>query len=395
MRRSAPVVSFLALVGAVAAQGYSTDYETFVASPTGTPCAGQDGFYIPAVAGSIDGAIYTYAGNPIGIPANANGGANFWAGVSQGGSAFARSQRALTLPTGQIRVEYDVCCNFIGTATPVNNVGSFSFQPSTSAIYVNLLATWPATVTFPPTTWNADLVAGSGAPPGTVTLSLADPAFQNLALGVWHHWGVTIDLATGYHVLFTIRNGVTGITTNFVPATPILLPTAAVAAPLPTDFRFFAGGTTAGNVFAIDNVTITYAAQYTAFGAGCPGALGVPTLAAAPGSLPILGTTFTATVGNLPVGVGLMITGLSNTLAGGSIPLPFPLAGLGWPGCDLLVDPVLTDTIVGVGNSANWSFAIPPVSVLLNFVFYNQGASLDTGPTFLTFSNGGTARLGL
>jgi hypothetical protein len=190
---------------------------------------------------------------------------------------------------------------------------------------------------------------------------------------VWHHWGVTVDLVAGTHDEFTITNGATFVTTHYVPAAPLLLPIApALGAPLPTDFRVFGGGGL-GNVFAVDNLTITYGAQYTTFGAGCPGALGVPTLAAAPGSLPILGTTFTATVGNLPVSVGLMITGLSNTLASGSIPLPFPLAGLGWPGCDLLVDPLLTDTIVGVGNSANWSLAIPPSNVLLNFPLLQPG----------------------
>lgn len=395
MRNSATLVSVLAIAGSVAAQGYITDFETFAASPLGTPMSGQDGFYIPAVTGSIDGTMLTYAGNPHLVPVNPfGGGNNFWAGVSQGGTAFARSQRALTLPTGKIRIEYDVCCTYTGTVLPTNNIGSFSFQPSTNAIYVNLLAAWPTTVTLPPTTWDANVVT-RGVPPATVTTVLPDPAFQNLPVGVWHHWGVTVDLIAGTHDEFTITNGVTFVTTHYVPATPLLLPIApGVPAPLPTDFRLFGGGGL-GNVFAVDNLQITYGAEYEAFGTGCPGALGVPTLAAAPGSLPRLGTTFSATIGNLPVGVGLMITGFSNTLAGGAIPLPLPLGSVGFPGCDLLVDPVVTDTVVGAGTSANWNLTIPPLSVFLNFQFYNQGASLDTGPTFLTFANGARARVGL
>lgn len=392
MRRPAPFVSLLALVGSVAAQGYTTDFETFLASSAGTPMAGQDSFYVPAVAGTIDGAIYTYP-NALGISPNPLGGANFWAGVSQGGTAFARSQRPVTLPTGKIFIGFDVACNFVGTTTPTQNIGSISFQPSTTNPAVNILARWPTGVTFPPTTWNADFVLGPSPTAGTQG-PLPDPAFQGLALGIWHHWTVTVDLVAGVYTEFSITNGATSVTTVYTPPVPLALPGQGLPSTA-TDFRFFCGGATAGNVFALDNFTITYGADYRTFGAGCPGALGVPTVAAAPGSLPKLGTTFTATAGNLPVSAGLMITGLSNTLASGSIPLPFPLAGLGWPGCNLLVDPLLTDTIVGAANSANWSLTIPSANVLIGFQFYNQAASLDPGPSFLTFSNGGSARIGL
>src|SRR5262245_45149939 len=381
-------------LASLAAQGYSTNWETFTASATGTPCSGQDGFYIPAVAGSIDANIFTYAGNTLGIPANPNGGLNFWGGQSAGGTAFARSQRALTLPGTHVTIEYDVCCNYLGTVTPTNNIGSFSFQPSTNAIYVNLLAAYPVGVLFPPTTWDANVVT-RGVPPATVTTVLPNPAFQGLAMNVWHHWAVTIDLVAGTHESFSITNGVTQVTTTYVPSTPLLLPIApAVPAPLPTDFRFFAGGG-AGNVFAVDNVVITYAAGYTTFGTGCPGALGVPTLAAAPGWTPKRGTTLSVSVGGLPFGVGLMITGLSNTLFSGAIPLPMSLAGLGYPGCNLLVDAMLIDTIIGPPTSATWSFPIPNNMAFAGFTFYNQGASLEAGTPMLAFSNGGTAVLGL
>ncbi|HEX5051808.1 MAG TPA: hypothetical protein VFZ65_08560 [Planctomycetota bacterium] len=389
MRCSAPVLCLLSsLAASIAAQGYTTDFESFTASAGGTPCAGQDGFYVPAVAGSIDGALYTYAGNTLGVPLNANGGANFYAGLSISPN-FARSQRVVTVPTGRIHIEFDVLCNYAGAVTPTNNIGSFSFQPSGTSVYVNLLARWPTGVLFPPTTWNADYVLGPTAA-GTQSV-LADPAFQNLAVGVWHRWGVTVNLTTGEHINFSIRNGTTGITTVFTPPASLPLPGAGTA--MPTDFRLFTGG--ADNVFAVDNFTITYGADYTTFGAGCAGALGVPTLAASPGSLPVLGQTLSVDVGNLPVGVGLMITGLSNTLFAGAVPLPLPLAGFGFPGCDLLVDPILSDLIAGAGTTATWSFVIPMAPTLAGFEIFNQGASLDPGPIFLKFSNGGRAVLGL
>jgi len=78
-----------------AQSGYATGFENLTASASGTACAGQDGFYVPAVSGSIDGLIYTYAGNTLGIAANPNGGTKFFAGTSGGSSAFPRSQRAV------------------------------------------------------------------------------------------------------------------------------------------------------------------------------------------------------------------------------------------------------------------------------------------------------------
>lgn len=396
MQRSVLLVCSVSLAATLAAQGYTTNFEgpAFLASPAGTAAAGQDGFYVPAVAGSIDGALFTYAGNALGVPANPNGGASFWGGLSAGGTAFARSQRALSLPSTRIKIDYDVCCNYLGAAVPTNNIGSFSFQPSTNAIYVNLLAAYPLAAPFPPTVWQADVVTRGAVPPATVTTVLPDPAFQNLAMNVWHHWSVTIDMIAGTHESFSITNGVTNITTTHVPTTPLLLPIApGIGAPLPTDFRFFAGGTTAGNVFAVDNLRITYAAAYTAFGAGCPGALGIPTLTAT--TLPVLGGNLSVTLGNLPVGVGLMISGTSNTLLGGSIPLPLPLASLGFPGCNLLVDPLATATVVGAAPTAVWNLPIPGNPTLLGVVLYQQGASLDPGPAFLAFSAGADFQIGL
>lgn len=255
-----------------------------------------------------------------------------------------------------------------------------------------MLARWPVGTVTPVTVWDADVVTGSGTPPGTVTTVLADPAFQGLAVNVWHRWGLTFNLATGEHIDFRITNGVTGVTTVHTPATPLLLPTSAVGAPLPTDFRFFTGG--ADNVFAIDNFTMTYAADFTTFGTGCPGVVGVPTLDAAAGSQPILGATMTLDLGNLSAGIGLIMTGLSDTLFGGALPLPLPLASFGFPGCDLLVDPVVLDVVIGAGTSASWSLALPSTPALAGTDLFNQGASLEPGTAFLAFSNATKSRLG-
>jgi len=381
---------FSSLVSTAVAQ-YATGFESLNASATGTILTGQDSYYIP-VAGSLDWNLMTYAGNtPYGIPTNPSGGNNFALGRSNLTNIFARTQRPVTLPSnGIVYIEYDILCNYVGTGTPANNIGSFSFQPSTNSIYVNLLARWPVGATNPPPTWDADVVAGSGTPPGTVTVVLANPAFQGLATNVWHKWGCTVDLVAGVHLDFRITNGVTNVTTIFTPTTPILLPRTVVA-PTPTDFRFFAGGS--DNVLAIDNVRIT-GATYTQYGAGCAGTMGVPTLGPAPGSSPLVGTTFSANLGNLPLSLGVMMTGFSNTLAQGSLPLPLNLMNYGFPGCNLLADPLVTEFLIGASNTATWNFGIPGGPAFVGMTLYNQGLSLDTGSPGAAFSNGARLIIG-
>ncbi len=385
------LLSAVAAAAPLAAQvGYSTDFEAFNASATGTPAAGQDSFYIPAVANTVDGAIFTYAGNSLNVPANPNGGSHFYAGVSQLVAAvtnFSRAERPVTVTTSAIMsVEFDVCCNYIGAGTPSNNIGSFSLQPSAAATYPNILARWPTGATNPPPVWNADIVQGPGA--GTQVV-LADPAFQGLATNTWHRWGVTFDLAAGTYLEFRITNGATNTTTVFAPNPPLPLPNPGTT-PL-TAFRFFVGGL--DNVMAIDNFSLTYGASYATFGAGCAGSTGTPTLAGS--GLPRLGSTFTVSLGNLPLSVAVMATGFSNTAAfGGGVPLPFSLAGQGLPNCNLLVDPIAVQFLVGANNSASWNWNIPFVLDFAGINFFNQGVSLDSNP-FASVTNGGAGVIGL
>ena len=77
LRQLLPVLFFLLAaitpVASLTAQGYASGFETLTASAAGTPASGQDGFYIPAVAGSIDGNFHTYAGNTLGLEAGVRG----------------------------------------------------------------------------------------------------------------------------------------------------------------------------------------------------------------------------------------------------------------------------------------------------------------------------------
>lgn len=385
-----PALLLVSLLAAPTAAQFSTGFEppTYTGSPSGTPCAGQDSFYVPPVAGSIDGNIFTYAGNTLGVPANPTGGVQFYAGMAVTGGP-ARSQRPIPVPSC-VFVEFDVCCNYLGAAATLpNNIGSFSFQPSTTAVYVNLLARWATGAVAPATVWNADLVVGPTAT-GTQT-SLTDPNFQNLPVNVWHRWGCTANLETGFYTEFRITNGATMVTSVFTPA-PGSMPLPLSGGPLPTEFRLFTGGES--DLFAVDNLVIAVGADYSTYGAGCPGSTGVPTLAAAVGSVPKPGTTLAVDIGNLPLNLAIMATGFSRTTAfGGAFQLPLDLTPFGIPGCSLLADPVSTAFLVGTGGVATWTLSIPAGTTFVGFELFNQAISLDTVPP-LSFTNGGRACIG-
>jgi PKD repeat protein len=121
-------------------------------------------------------------------------------------------------------------------------------------------------------------------------------------------------------------------------------------------------------------------AGYGFFGAGCAGTLGITHVLNA--NQPVIGGTVTLNLDNLEFGIAVMVLGLSNTLSGGAIPLPLDLGILGAPGCPLRVSLDATDTVVGTGTTATWSFAIPSNPLLLGFQLYNQAAALSSSNAF-------------
>jgi len=130
-------------------------------------------------------------------------------------------------------------------------------------------------------------------------------------------------------------------------------------------------------------------ATYTPYGAGCAGSLGVPTLTAAAGSRPALGTTFTATVDNLPANLAVMSSGLAQTG-------PVNLGPLGMPGCSQYADALILDLISGSQGQASWSLNVPNTTSLFGVHFYNQAYPLDPGANAfgLTASNAATGFVG-
>lgn len=134
-------------------------------------------------------------------------------------------------------------------------------------------------------------------------------------------------------------------------------------------------------------------ASYTAYGAGCLGSRGVPTLAASGSSLPRVGQTFQATITNLPLqGLAFVFLGLSNT-SYGPTPLPLSLNFLGGNGCSVLAagdDLALVTNVLGTGL---WQWTVPNAP---GVSFYTQAFAFDAAanPLGITTSNGAHGVIG-
>lgn len=123
------------------------------------------------------------------------------------------------------------------------------------------------------------------------------------------------------------------------------------------------GGNRLVTVHVEIRISPRYAAAISPYGTGCSAATFTPTLATAAGSLPQIGGTLQLLVGGLPAGQPRLcagFVGFDNTSFGGS-PLPIDLAGVGMPGCLLLIAPAagLVYPLLSPGAAAAWPLPMP------------------------------------
>lgn len=119
--------------------------------------------------------------------------------------------------------------------------------------------------------------------------------------------------------------------------------------------------------------------QFLAFGAGCAGSGGVPSLQAAPGSSPGIGANFTMNIGNLPAagGFAYLFFGASNYQYG-SLWLPFDTGIIGWNGCTGYVTPDAGQFFPHASGVGSVTVALPNNPLLQHFTFYAQALSFDS-----------------
>lgn len=257
--------AILGVVAAAQAQ-YSTGFEapTYSASAGGTLLTngfggppGQDGWYNP-VTGSGDFNAYTYAGNALGFVNNPNGGDQFIGQVGNATTTIDRAQHNVNFSAGGTwTASWDVNGELLGTTAQVNNLGSFSLQPSATADYWQQLMSFPAT----PVPGAYDITYGIfGAAGGAITLTNSPgTAWTNIPMNHWIHQTTTWSFASNQLLSVSIQDITAGTAAVSVDVSGNGWYLAGGAnntlgLALPTDIRCFTGNN--GNATGWDNVSV-------------------------------------------------------------------------------------------------------------------------------------------
>lgn len=220
---------------------------------------GQDGWYNP-VSGSTDGVVFTYSGNAWGFVNNPTGNDQFAAVRNAGATGFGRAQHAVNFANGTYTASFDMNFDRFGGVLPaINNLGSFSLQPSTTAAFWQTLYTWDDLATG--NAYDANYVFFNAAGVQQAN-TLPGAEWDALRLNTWYRQSTTWSFATNQILSVSIDNlhDAAGPTVVDVSGLGWYLAGGSTpgARPLPTDVRFFAGGG-ANNVhiFGFDNIEIT------------------------------------------------------------------------------------------------------------------------------------------
>ena len=154
-------------------------------------------------------------------------------------------------------------------------------------------------------------------------------------------------------------------------------------------------GDVLGDTWELERAAVPTSARH---GTGCAGSNGTPSLDAAPGALPALGSTFTLQLGSLPNQPRLALVAFGTDLVrwnGGMLPLA--LDPLGLPGCRLWIGPAPGASLLlaYTGSSAALPVAIPADPALGGLIVGAQAFVLDpVAPSGLgAVSNGLVLRL--
>ncbi len=267
----------LCAAGIALGQGYSTGFEapTFTGSAAGTIITGTDGWYLPAVASSSDGFVFTHAGNIPGIAAHPSGGDQFEGGVA-GNAVFIRAQRDVSLAAGGVwQIEYDVAVKWMGALPAADYAGSWSLQPSSASQYFQTIVTWGSVLNIGPAPvatnyaatadhWHQGIGFFTAAAPTAAipTFETPSPAWRDLLVNNWYRVRVKWDF--GAHKI--LECGIQDLTAGGAMATTdvsannwYLFGGPTPATPVPTAMRLFSGPAFAGvptSMVAFDNVSI-------------------------------------------------------------------------------------------------------------------------------------------
>lgn len=241
--------------GAAVHADYTANFEapTYSGSAAGVSATGQDGWYLPA---GIDSKIYTYAGNTPGFAVNPEGGDQFLAGRSEGGTNFARAQHDVDFSTRDTWVfSYDFAALYDGLLPAAVNLGSFSTQPSTLPTTKTFIAlnNW-VDVNNPALGWKAEynVFDATGA---AINNQSPGAEWTSLVTNHWYRQSLTWETTSNQITVVTLMDLTTGETWVANPSNWYAQGGLNSTLPLPTSIRVFTGGS-AGDNTAWDNVSV-------------------------------------------------------------------------------------------------------------------------------------------
>ena len=271
-KRHLSIVGVLAACGTASAQSFNSNFEspTYSGSAAGTVLTGQDGWYLPSVGG-LDHNVFTQVGNALGMVANPSGDGQFEGGL--GGTNVARAQHAVDFSSGG-KWKFELDCNglYSGVLPAINNIGSFSLQPTTTvppARYFQQLMSWGgAGVNYqgpntppPDNTLLADkfhIAIGyftTSDPNEAISFGFPGPEWIDLPVNHWYHVTATWDFDTAQILEASIKDlTVNGPTTTVDVTSRGWFLNGGTANALPTDVRTFAG--CAGCATGWDNIRV-------------------------------------------------------------------------------------------------------------------------------------------
>jgi len=203
---------------------------------------------------------------------------------------------------------------------------------------------------------------GSGGTAPLVTMSLSPPLY--LPHGTYGFMirvtGASVQYSSVGSPTYSSPDAI--LTTGAVQGTPF---SGALLSP-----RYWNGA------LRYSTCSATGEAGYSFFHSGCAGSLGVPGNVAT--TRPQINQTLLVNFTRLPQNATFVMLGLSKT-ASPFGPLPLDLGTFGAPGCFGRVSPDAIQLLLGTGNTATLSFAIPNVTAFVCVQFYTQGLALDPG----------------
>ncbi len=261
MKKTTFVLGTLMLAAAAQAQ-FTADFEApaYTGSAGGTLLTGQNGWYLPAVAGSQDATVHSYAGNVYGFVQNPQGGSQF--AVTRFGNANpARAQHAFDFSSADVfTATYDMCADRFGGVLPSsNNIGSFSLQPSTTARFFQTLFVWDDVNTGNAFDGNYIFFDAAGVQNAAAGIT-PGPAWDALKLNTWYRMSTTWSFTTNQVLSISIDNLHDAAAATVMDVSAMGWYLAGGANPTqarPTDFRIFGSGAgTNTNQVGWDNLSI-------------------------------------------------------------------------------------------------------------------------------------------